>query len=729
MRSFATFVSSIARGLCLRGAFTTFTVVFTVYFAFAMSTFVPFLAGCGGGGSTGGGAQQSTQTITFTQPTSPVPYASGLTIILSATGGGSGNPVIFTVDSTSTGKGTVSGNTLTVTAAGKLVVDANQAGNSNYYAASQVSVTVVVNPATSTVSVWPTANAITAGQALSASILIGGTASVPGVFAWTTPSTVPAAGTDLENATFTPTDNVDYTTVIGSVPVVVNPAVKTTPTINWPTPAAITAGTALSSTQLNATATANGSTIVGTFVYTPAAGTVPAVGTDALSVTFTPNDTTDYTTATATVSLVVNPAIPMLTSITPRSVIADNAVYFVPSYAEGMGFGNGDIVHDPTGLFPDFTLAGLSNGATEFEILTSWEEGTFMPIFDLTEIQHPGGPYGNQVATAFFGTGSQSTLAISPTTGTLIQDWETSGIYAQTAGGSPTLIFTGITGGPTSIAVDDQSGKVALTDSGIPGENNTTSLFVINEGGTQPCSIPLGMATVSGIAAKGGQIVFPDSIDNTIGIANTDCSGYHKLSAANQTSLPTAGQPWAVSMANNGTELDAHILYRDIASVNGLPLLVKINVVTGAVEGSVELTGFTPVSACRAINPYDCLFQVQAFSQSPYVAALFTSFATGGKVLIINTNTMKVVYSLSLPEIPFAIAAQDTATNPKLWVAYILANSAEAVTHITEIDPTTGNYNSNVGECPTGMLAGGFIATSNGVYCAQGGTITPPLVF
>ena len=50
------------------------------------------------------------------------------------------------------------------------------------------------------------------------------------------------------------------------------------------------------------------------------------------------------------------------------------------------------------------------------------------------------------------------------------------------------------------------------------------------------------------------------------------------------------------------------------------------------------------------------------------------------------------------------------------------------MTHIGGIDPTTGNYVSNVGSCAAGVLAGGFIATSNGVYCAQGGTIEPPLV-
>jgi hypothetical protein len=79
---------------------------------------------------------------------------------------------------------------------------------------------------------------------------------------------------------------------------------QTTPTISWPSPAAITFGTALSSEQLNATAS-----VPGTFVYTPAAGTVLQAGANqTLSVAFTPTDTTDYTTATASTTITVNPA-------------------------------------------------------------------------------------------------------------------------------------------------------------------------------------------------------------------------------------------------------------------------------------------------------------------------------------------------------------------------------------------------------------------------------------
>jgi hypothetical protein len=63
-----------------------------------------------------------------------------------------------------------------------------------------------------------------------------------------------------------------------------------TPTINWPTPAGVVYGTPLSATQLDATAS-----VPGTFTYSPTYGSILPAGNDQLSVTFTPNDTKDFT--------------------------------------------------------------------------------------------------------------------------------------------------------------------------------------------------------------------------------------------------------------------------------------------------------------------------------------------------------------------------------------------------------------------------------------------------
>ncbi len=106
------------------------------------------------------------QAIVFPQPNSPVTYATNpsTTVSLSANGGASANPVVFTVDPSSTGAGTISTSvlsngtstaTLTVTGAGNIVVDANQVGNADYLGSPQVQQTVVVNQAAQTISFVP----------------------------------------------------------------------------------------------------------------------------------------------------------------------------------------------------------------------------------------------------------------------------------------------------------------------------------------------------------------------------------------------------------------------------------------------------------------------------------------------------------------------------------------------------------------------------------------------
>ena len=80
------------------------------------------------------------------------------------------------------------------------------------------------------------------------------------------------------------------------------PVSLVTPIITWATPAPITVGAALSATQLNATASYNGSPVAGTFVYTPPSGTVLPLGNaQQLSVAFTPNSPLVYSTANGSV--------------------------------------------------------------------------------------------------------------------------------------------------------------------------------------------------------------------------------------------------------------------------------------------------------------------------------------------------------------------------------------------------------------------------------------------
>ncbi len=180
------------------------------------------------------------------------------------------------------------------------------------YSTANATVQLTVNKATPTIT-WPVPAPITYGTALSGAQL-DATAGVPGTFSYSPgPGTVLSTGAHTLNVTFTPTDTTNYTTASASVQLTVN---KATPVVTWPTPAPIAYRTALSSAQLDATS----NVLPGTFVYSPAAGTILPAGTNTLNVVFTPSDTADYTTANASVTLVVNPPPSYTLTASPSSL-------------------------------------------------------------------------------------------------------------------------------------------------------------------------------------------------------------------------------------------------------------------------------------------------------------------------------------------------------------------------------------------------------------------------
>jgi hypothetical protein len=199
------------------------------------------------------------------------------------------------------------------------------------YSAASASVTLIVDKATPQIKWNPNPNVITYGTALSGAQL-NATANVPsdpntlpGTFVYTPPAgTVLPGGNQTLSVTFTPTDTTDYNTATGTVQINVQ---KADLVITWTTPAAITYGTPLSGTQLNATVTANGTSVPGTFSYNPPAGTVLGAGTHPLRVNFTPSYPNDYQGGNQTqVNLVVKKATPVITWANPADILYGSAL-------------------------------------------------------------------------------------------------------------------------------------------------------------------------------------------------------------------------------------------------------------------------------------------------------------------------------------------------------------------------------------------------------------------
>ncbi|HVX64285.1 MAG TPA: MBG domain-containing protein, partial [Pirellulales bacterium] len=139
------------------------------------------------------------------------------------------------------------------------------------------------------------------------------------------------------------------------------------PVIAWNNPANLTYGQSLGVAQLNASAN-----VPGTFTYTLADGKTPAAGAvlnagqnQTLNVTFTPNDATDYPTATAQVQIAVDPAtLTVAANDASRAYGAAN-----PAFTDAIsGFVNGDSLGVVSGAASLTTTATLSSAVGNYTI-------------------------------------------------------------------------------------------------------------------------------------------------------------------------------------------------------------------------------------------------------------------------------------------------------------------------------------------------------------------------
>ncbi|MFZ2023818.1 MAG: Ig-like domain-containing protein [Terracidiphilus sp.] len=236
------------------------------------------------------------------------------------------------------------------------------------------------------------------------------------------------------------------------------------PAIAWATPAPIVYGTPLSAAQLDAT-----STVPGSFTYSPAIGTVLSVGQQAVNVTFTPNDTTDYTTATANVMLNVLPVTPTISlTSSANSVFMTYAVSFtasLPSFASSqtgtMTFFDGTTQIGSSALSggsATFTTTALAAGPHSISVTYSGDsnygpaasEAISETIQDFT-LAFSGG--GSGEASVSSGGQATYTLVVTPLGGTTLPENVTltadSVPYGMTAVFSPATLNAG--SGSTSV--------------------------------------------------------------------------------------------------------------------------------------------------------------------------------------------------------------------------------------------------------------------------------------
>ncbi len=359
-------------------------------------------------------------------------------------------------------------------ATGSNYVAANYSGDTNYTASQSATVTLKGSNHDAIIT-WTQPAAISYGTALSATQL-NATANLAGTFSYTPAAgMVLGSGTQTLSVTFTPTDTTDYNDATATVQLVVN---KATPTISWITPAAIYYGTALSSTQLNATAN-----VVGTFSYTPAAGTILGTGTQTLSVTFTPTDATDYNNATATVQLVVNPQnpVPIISSLTPAFTSAGSTAFTLT--VNGTSFVSGSTIYvGSTALATQFVNATQLTGSVPASLVAS--AGTASVT---VRSPTPGGGNSNTEVFEVDSAGSASgaptftTITATVTAGSLAT-------YALTLPASATNVYLSCLNLPTGASCSYSASAGTLTISTLnttpPGTYQIVAVFTETLPGT-----------------------------------------------------------------------------------------------------------------------------------------------------------------------------------------------------------------------------------------------------
>ncbi len=271
------------------------------------------------------------QTITFATPPA-VTYTPGLTVNLTGDAtASSGLAVTYTLTG-GTGTGSIAGTTLTVTQAGTFLIQASQAGNTNFTAATPVQATLTVNAGSQTITfATPPAVTYTTGLTVNLSgdasassglavtyTLSGGTGT--GSIAGTT-LTVTQAGTFIIQASQSGNANFTAATPVQAT-LTVNAGSQT---ITFPTPPAVMytsgltvnlSGDATASSGLPLTYTLlSGGTGVGTITGTTL--TVTQAGAFAIQASQPGN--ANYAAATPILALLsVNAANQTITFATPR---------------------------------------------------------------------------------------------------------------------------------------------------------------------------------------------------------------------------------------------------------------------------------------------------------------------------------------------------------------------------------------------------------------------------
>ncbi|MFZ0927649.1 MAG: Ig-like domain repeat protein, partial [Syntrophobacteraceae bacterium] len=529
-----------------------------------------------------------TSAVSLSSSPNPSNYGDSVTFMatVSAAAGTPTGTVTFSDGATVLGTGALSGGQATFAtsslSAGSHTITASYGGDANF-AAGSATLGQTVNQVSTTTTLSPIGSPCTYGNSMTLTATVS-PSTASGSVTFNDGSTTLGTGTisggtaSLSTSTLTGGSH-SITAVYGgdtNYSTSTSPAIsltvnKATPAITWANPAAIAYGTALSSTQLDATAS-----VPGTFAYTPPAGTVLKAGTgQTLSVTFTPTDTTDYTTATATVTINVNTATPAITWASPASI----------AYGTALGSTQLDASASVLGTFAYTPPAGTVLKAGAGQTLSV----TFTPT-DTTDYTTATATVTVTVNTATpaitwatpaaitYGTALSSTQldAAASVPGTFAYTPPAGTVLKAGAGQTLSVTFT-----PTDTT--DYKSATATVTINVNMASTTTSVASSQNPSTQGSSVTF-TATVSPSSAT-GTVAFYDG-STQIGSSQTLSSG----SASVSTSALAAGSNSITAVYSGNTNYATSTSPVLTQTVNSASTAMSVSPASGTYGGTATLT-------------------------------------------------------------------------------------------------------------------------------------------
>jgi sugar lactone lactonase YvrE len=649
-----------------------------------------------------GANNQTAQTIDFTPPASPVNYGvSPVTLV--ATGGASGNSVVFSIDGSSTGTGSISGNMLTVTGVGNLVIDANQAGNTTYAPAPQVQETLVVNQAPQTISFTPPASPVNYGVSPITLAATGGASGKPVVFSvlsgpgsvsGTNGTTLSITGVGTVMVAANQAGNSDYAAATQATQsVVVNAGPQT---IAFPAPASPVTFP-VSPITLAATGGASGNPVIFSVLSGP--GTVS--GTNGTTLTITDSGTVMVAANQAGNSLYAT-----ATQVTHSIVVNSSAVSLS---ATSLSFGDQEV--STTSASQSVTLT--NTGTIALSISSIAVTGTDASSFVFAN------SCGSSLAA---GANCSIHGHFTPTTAGPLSAAVT---ITDNAPGSPQSIALNGTG-VTPPAVSLTSTSLSFGDQVVETTSASQSVTLTNTGGS-----PMSITSIAVTGTNASSFVFANSCGTTLAAgANCSIHGHFTptttgpLSAAVTITDNASGSPQSISLSGTGVtmaslsstslsygnqEVETTSLSQSVTLTN--TSVSPMSITSIAVTGT-DASSFVFANSCGSSLAAGASCSIHGHftptTTGPLSAAVtITDNASGSpqSIALSGTGATAPAVSLTSTSLSFPDQAMETTSASQ---SVTMTNTGGSPLSITSISVTGANASSFVfaNSCGSSLAAG-----------------------